>query len=198
MPRRRHIIQDGLELPILMVKIVASIIGVLLFTFALSAQNRSVRDQGIELYRAGDFQSAVSALRSVVDTDKADKLAWIYPGAALLKSRDAKGAAKSFRNSNFTYKDEGETLDQNVKVIRKPRARFTDRARQNMVTGTVKIAVEFGADGRIGFIFPFQTLPEGLADQAISAAKDIDFEPAVHSGKPVSVVTIVTYTFSIY
>ena len=65
-------------------------------------------------------------------------------------------------------------------------------------TGEIKIAVEFRADGKLGFVFPFQTLQHGLTQNAVGAASSITFEPAIKNGKPVSVVSVITYGFSIY
>jgi hypothetical protein len=67
-----------------------------------------------------------------------------------------------------------------------------------MITGTVKVPVEYGADGKVGFIIPFQTLPFGLTQASVFAAKGIRFEPAMINGKAVPLVTVVYYNFDIY
>jgi outer membrane biosynthesis protein TonB len=83
-------------------------------------------------------------------------------------------------------------------MISKPRARYTDEARYNNVTGTIKIAVEYQADGSIGFTIPVESLPHGLTQNALQSARQIRFQPAVRNGNAVTVVGIVEYTFSIY
>ena len=162
------------------------------------AQSASATESGIELYRNGEFEKAVEVLERLVRPDSTDKLAWIYLGASYVKLEKRKEATLAFQKSKFTYRDSLGVFDKNMKVIRMPKAPYTDRARESNVTGTVKIAVEYKADGKVGFVFPIQTLPEGLTDNCVRAARGIEFEPAIKNGKAVDVVSIVTYSFSIY
>jgi hypothetical protein len=85
-----------------------------------------------------------------------------------------------------------------LKIMSKPRPTYTDSARTNNVQGTVKLVVLFGANGKIGNIMPLTTLANGLTEQSIAAARKIQFEPAKKDGKPIAVVKLVEYTFSIY
>jgi tetratricopeptide (TPR) repeat protein len=166
---------------------------------ALFSQNQSNRDTGIEFYRAGNFDKTAEILETVTANDKGDTIAWLYLGAAYVKLGKKQEAVKAFQKSNYSYKDEGSSdFDKKLKVNYKPRASYTDEARQNNISGTIKIAIEYSADGKIGFLFPFQTLPYGLTENTIAAAKAINFEPAMKNGKPVAVVSVVTYIFSIY
>lgn len=88
--------------------------------------------------------------------------------------------------------------DVPLKIISKPRASYTDSARQNGVQGNIRIAVLFGASGRIEYILLIKGLGYGLDQNAIGAAKRIKFEPAKKDGKPVSVVKQIMYGFTIY
>ncbi|MEO6334634.1 MAG: tetratricopeptide repeat protein [Pyrinomonadaceae bacterium] len=181
-----------------MKKLLIGFIGVLMCSvFAFAQDNNSV-EAGTEFYRAGKFEKAVETLQRAVAADKKDKLAFVYLGAAYVKLGNKKEAAKAFRNSRFDYKDSLGAFDTPLKTLRKPKATFTDSARANSVKGEVRVAVEFRADGEIGFVFPFVTLPEGLTENAVRAAKEIVFEPAIKNGKAVDVVSVVTYTFDIY
>ncbi|MEP7214328.1 MAG: energy transducer TonB [Acidobacteriota bacterium] len=130
--------------------------------------------------------------------DSNDKLAWLYLGAALARSGNSKEATKAFRKSNYTFNDAAGDIDTPAKMTIKPRASYTEQARMNGQTGTVKIAVGLDADGTVGFILPFQTLPWGLTENAIAAAKAMRFKPAVKDGKSVSTVTVLSYSFDIY
>lgn len=85
-----------------------------------------------------------------------------------------------------------------VKIISKPKPNYTNEARQNQVTGTVRLRIVFTASGQIGSISPISGLPNGLTEQAIAAAKSIKFEPAMRNGVPTPQSSIVEYTFSIY
>lgn len=85
-----------------------------------------------------------------------------------------------------------------VSVLSKPRANYTDMARQNDTQGVVRVRVTFLASGEIGEVVPVSNLPCGLTEQAIAAAKQIKFEPATRDGVPISVTKIVEYTFTLY
>lgn len=83
-------------------------------------------------------------------------------------------------------------------MLQKPRASYTDSARENNVQGTIVLKVEFKADGDLGFIVVSQGLPNGLSQEAVNAAKKIKFLPAMQDGKPVTVIKRIEYSFAIY
>ena len=85
-----------------------------------------------------------------------------------------------------------------VQIISKPRAYYTDMAQQNNVQGTVTLRVSFKANGETGSISPVRTLPYGLTEQAILAARGIRFKPALKDGIPQTVIKSVEYNFTIY
>ncbi len=85
-----------------------------------------------------------------------------------------------------------------LRIISKPKPGYTNEARQNNVTGTVRLRVVFTASGTIGSISPVSGLPNGLTEQAIAAAKGIKFEPAMVNGVPKTTQTTIEYSFSIY
>lgn len=87
---------------------------------------------------------------------------------------------------------------EGVKILSKPRANYTDAARQNQVQGKVVLRVTFSANGSIGAISVISGLGNGLTEQAIAAARGIRFEPAKRGGQPYSVTKPVEYTFTIY
>jgi len=82
-----------------------------------------------------------------------------------------------------------------LKIISKPRARYTDAARTADVQGIVRVAVLMGANGRVLYVLPLKTLGHGLDQQAVSAAQQIRFEPKLVNGKPVSSVVLIEYSF---
>lgn len=85
-----------------------------------------------------------------------------------------------------------------IKILAKPQARYTDAARQAGVTGTITLSVLFAANGTIPYIIVLKSLPKGLEEQALNAARQIKFEPERKNGVPVSVVKTVSYSFTIY
>lgn len=85
-----------------------------------------------------------------------------------------------------------------IKITSKPRANYTDAARQNQVQGTVTLRVTFNANGSIGSISTVSGLPNGLTEQAIAAARGMRFEPAKKGGVPYTVTKQVQYNFTLY
>lgn len=85
-----------------------------------------------------------------------------------------------------------------LRINSKPRSNYTDAAREEVVEGVVRLRVIFLASGEIGSIMPVVSLPNGLTEQAIAAARKIKFEPALKNGVPVTAAKIVEYRFVIY
>ena len=75
---------------------------------------------------------------------------------------------------------------------------YTERARQNQVTGTVRLRLVLGADGKVQHIYPTRRLPDGLTEAAIQAARKIRFIPAMKDGRFVSQFVTIEYNFNIY
>lgn len=91
-------------------------------------------------------------------------------------------------------KDVGDQL----RILTKPRAAYTELARRNSEKGTVVVKVPFLANGGIGHVTVVKVLNYGLTEQATAAAKKIVFLPKRVNGVPVTVVKTVEYSFSIY
>lgn len=83
-------------------------------------------------------------------------------------------------------------------ITSKPKAHYTDVARQNCVQGDVMLRIRFLSNGTIGQIKVIDPLPHGLSEQAVEAAKLITFKPETKKGKPVSIWRKVDYSFTIY
>lgn len=97
--------------------------------------------------------------------------------------------------------DAGEQTKTNttpIEILSKPLANYTDRARQANVSGTIRLLVGFSASGKVENILIIKALSHGLNEQAIKAARGIKFKPATRDGKPISVVKMVEYSFTIY
>lgn len=85
-----------------------------------------------------------------------------------------------------------------LKIISKPRAKYTDEARQNCVEGIVVLRITFFANGNVGNFKVMQGLNYGLSERAITAAKQIKFEPATKKNRAVTVTKKIQYNFTIY
>jgi TonB family protein len=83
-------------------------------------------------------------------------------------------------------------------ILSKPKANYTDEARQKNIQGNVNLRITFLASGQIGGISPISGLPSGLTEQAIAAAREIKFTPATKDGTPYTKQMTVQYSFTIY
>ena len=169
------------------------------------AQSASEYEKGVGFYARGEYQKAAETLQRVVEADEKDKKAWLYLGMSEAKLKNVSKAAKALRNAVKTHKGEAKneapTTDDaahRMKIISKPRAQYTDAARRSQTQGTIRMAIEFGADGNIKEIFVFEGLPDGLTKSSVEAAKNIKFEPGTKDGKPFSTIAVISYNFVIY
>lgn len=172
----------------------------LLFSASAVFAQQTEREKGFEFYDKGEYQKAVETLQKVVEANEEDKNAWLYLGmshAHLRKQSLAVKALKKADKISAKNKESAEAQSQ-VKITSKPRPMYTDAARMNQTQGKIKMAVEFSADGSIKNVFAFQTLPNGLVEQALEAVKKVKFDPATKDGKPYSTIGVLTYQFTIY
>lgn len=182
-------------------KIFCKIFLALIFTVSLthSIFAQTEREKAIELYEKGDYPAAIEVLQKVTEADKKDGIAWRFLGMAYARTKNLKKAGKAFdKAADFKEEALNKFYDTPLKFISKPNPRYTDAARMNSITGKIKIVVEFGSDGKIRHLFPFTGLPYGLTENAINAAKEIKFEPAIENDKSVTVIRFVEYNFMIY
>ncbi|HVE55290.1 MAG TPA: TonB family protein [Pyrinomonadaceae bacterium] len=137
------------------------------------------------------LKKALSVLESCIAECRKNDRSNILP--------ERKEAVQAFV-SYFADKDSNisETDLIPLKVLAKPRANYTDAARQNSEQGTIKLAVLFASNGTVKYVLILKGLRYGLNAEAVRAARGIQFEPAKKDGKPLSVVKPVEYSFSIY
>ncbi|MGH9900619.1 MAG: energy transducer TonB [Pyrinomonadaceae bacterium] len=83
-------------------------------------------------------------------------------------------------------------------ITAKPEPGFTEEARKNNVTGAVKLRLVLASSGQVTQISVVKGLPDGLTEKAISAARQIRFQPAQKDGRAVSQYVTVEYNFNIY
>ncbi len=89
-------------------------------------------------------------------------------------------------------------VSERARVIAKPEPQYTEEARRNAVSGTVVLRVVFSRTGEVTNIRAVQSLPFGLTERAIAAARLIRFRPATREGHPVNVYMQLEYNFNLY
>jgi protein TonB len=88
-------------------------------------------------------------------------------------------------------------VDQKPMALNLPSPRYTEEARKNKIQGTVITKVLVGADGTVKQVRIVRGLPDGLDEQAIQAAYQIRFRPAMKGGQPVAFWQAVQIEFNL-
>lgn len=100
------------------------------------------------------------------------------------------------RGSDATFTN--REVEQRARLLSKPEPHYTEEARRNQISGTVMLRVVFSSTGEVVQINALRTLPFGLTERAIAAARQIKFVPAMKGGRPVSVHMQLEYNFHLY
>jgi TonB family protein len=74
---------------------------------------------------------------------------------------------------------------------------YTNEARQAGINGNVTLELSLDEQGKVISTKTIAGLPKGLTEQAIAAAKESTFSPAILNGKPAKGVGTITYNFKI-
>jgi TonB family protein len=92
----------------------------------------------------------------------------------------------------------GREATTRARLISKPEPTYTQKARDEQIDGTIVLRCVFASDATVKYILIVQTLPSGLTERAIEAAKKIKFIPATRDGKPASMWMQLEYNFNLY
>ncbi|MGA8493318.1 MAG: energy transducer TonB [Terriglobales bacterium] len=84
-----------------------------------------------------------------------------------------------------------------VEITFKPKPDYTDEGRKQKINGEVRLEVLFRADGRVRVVRVLQGLGYGLDEQAVKAAEQIKFKPALHAGQPIDSMAQVHIIFEL-
>jgi TonB family protein len=102
-----------------------------------------------------------------------------------------------------TQKYEQQTETKLV-ILSRPQPVYNSKARKKGIEGMVRLRVTFNLDGEIGDITDVTEKDRekfkkyGLTEQAVIAAKKIEFKPATKDSAPITVTKIVEYSFTLY
>lgn len=108
---------------------------------------------------------------------------------------------------NFSQGDDAQDSDEvfttrevtrKAVIVIRPEPHYTEEARERRVSGTVILKAVLSSSGKVTNIEPKASLPRGLTEKAIEAARQIRFVPAIKDGKFVSQSIQVEYGFSVY
>jgi len=89
------------------------------------------------------------------------------------------------------------TTEEPLDIVNRFHATYPAAARESNTQGTVKLRVEFLANGAIGKVTVLSGLPNGLTEAAITAAQRLAFLPKRVNGVAVSIAREVDYDFHI-
>ncbi len=92
----------------------------------------------------------------------------------------------------------GKEVTQKARVVSKPEPQYSEAARKAGVVGTVVLRAVFSAEGEVKHILITRSLGYGLTTQAVRAARQIRFTPAMKDGTPVSMHIQLEYNFHLY
>ncbi|CAN5594235.1 hypothetical protein BH20ACI4_BH20ACI4_25790 [soil metagenome] len=106
------------------------------------------------------------------------------------------------QDSNSNEKIENQNIVENdrpLKVLKIPKPKYPIPENGTIcVTGSVRLRVQFLANGKIGDVKAISDLGYGLTENAVEAGRKIEFEPAIKNGKAITVVKVVVISFTIY
>lgn len=83
-------------------------------------------------------------------------------------------------------------------IVYRPNPPFTDAARKDNTTGVVRLRAVLTASGKVTNVSVVKSLPDGLTENAVNAARSLLFFPAVKDGRAVSQHITLEYNFNIY
>ena len=84
-----------------------------------------------------------------------------------------------------------------VEITFKPKPDYTEEGRKQRVNGEVQLQVLFSADGRVHVMKVVRGLGYGLDEQAVKAAEQIKFKPALHDGQAIDTTALVHIIFEL-
>ena len=86
-------------------------------------------------------------------------------------------------------------VQQGARLLDTPAAVYANEAQVAHAHGEVRLRLVLAGDGNVKYVFPIKSLPYGLTESAMTAARQIKFQPAVRNGKPASVFMTLVYEF---
>ena len=96
----------------------------------------------------------------------------------------------------YRYRSYTES-NTSARILSQAQPLYTPLARRNQTEGDVILRVTLKSDWSIGDVEVIKSLPDGLTEQAIKAARMMKFEPATRNGSPIDEIRTITYSFTL-
>jgi TonB family protein len=90
-----------------------------------------------------------------------------------------------------------EGSDKNPTPVNRPRPDYTERARMNRVQGIVRLRLQVDEKGFVRQARVLTSLPDGLTQEALAAAIQLRFKPAMKEGKAIEKWVVVEIEFQL-
>ena len=121
--------------------------------------------------------------------------------SVVMSSGFGNGAIDTLNSASLHPKTEshppGNGANTPVEITFEPKPDYTDEGRKQKINGEVRLEVLFRSDGRVHVIRVLQGLGYGLDEQAVKAAEQIKFKPALHEGQPIDSTALVHIIFEL-
>ncbi|HEV2707334.1 MAG TPA: energy transducer TonB [Pyrinomonadaceae bacterium] len=156
-----------------------------------------------------NFRRSLSAVLTKAAESVDGYLALGGTGIGFVPDEDARGGLKQLEALRAHARLLNETdasraaywpneVERKARIISKREPMFTEEARQERVNGTVVLRMVLMPDGKVSHILILKGLPAGLSEEAIEAASQMRFEPAIKDGRPVAQFITISYGFRTY
>jgi periplasmic protein TonB len=137
----------------------------------------------------------------------------IQPSPSPTPSLPARSQVTAERNKDYRCTDDGtlallleessvvtfqpKEVDTKAEITAKPDPVYTREARRAGVQGIVTLKLLLLPDGKLDRVKVVRGLPYGLTENAIRAACEVKFKPAVKAGNPVAQWVTIQYGFQL-
>jgi TonB family protein len=128
-----------------------------------------------------NFLSAPSAPRPATET-------------AELRAASETGKSAGCRNR---FRANSESYYTSARIITQAQPLYTPLARSNRMEGDVILRVTLKSDGTVGEVEIIKSLPYGLTEQSLRAARLMTFAPATRNGVAIDEIKTITYSFNL-
>jgi TonB family protein len=153
------------------------------------AERAKHRQNTLELYAA-----AADALQTYLKLAASERATAIWKSQLETLRFFAGGGGQSISSVLFPAWE----VTTRIRIMRKPEATYTGAARGSGIEGVVVLRAVFSSAGTVEHVLVLRSLPLGLTEKAIEAAKKIRFLPATKDGSFVSMVLELQYNFTLY